>query len=145
MQYKVPQNIDKQDKIVGSLTLIEFSYLAIGGAVDFLINQSISGPMRIILMLIVTGLAAALAFLKIQDKSLLTFIRNMIQFSFTPKSRVWDKNAPKSVVNIVSKPTIVNELPKKFYDPNKVHELSQAIDTRGGTEEAPEKVFNNVK
>jgi len=145
MQYKVPQNIDKQDRIIGSLTLLEFSYLAIGGAVDFLINQSVKGSSRILLMLIVSAFAAALAFLKIQDKPLLEFIRNIIQFSYTPKTRVWDKNAPKSTLKITTKPVVNTAPPHKTYDPNKVHELSEILDTHAGTESAPERVFENIK
>jgi len=148
MQYKVPQNIDKPDQIVGPLTLVEFSYLAIAGALDVLIFQTIKGTFAILLIGIISIIALAFAFLKIQDRPLLYFISNAILFATNPKTRIWLKVSDSPVLKASTAPVKVDTLPaKKGFDPSQISKLSQTLDSRGPakTEQPPAQVFKNIK
>ncbi len=150
MQFKVPQNIDKEDQIVGPLTLVEFSYLAIGGALDILINQTVQGALKFPVMLLISLIALAFTFLKVQDRPLLFFVIAAIDYLMQPKVRVWHKMNDAPIVHHqrpASDKTGV-AVPKKAYDPSKIEQLTQVLDARGHTTAAPAapapQVFANV-
>jgi len=151
MQYKVPQNIDKEDQIVGSLTLIQFSYLAIGGALDFLVYKAMGGFFAYLLMTIITLPALALAFLKIQDQSLMHFIAAALDYSRRPKTRVWDKLSDRPILQVQPKAAVKKDLSQsthKEFNSQKVAELSNVLDSGGPAEntEPPAQAmpFKNV-
>ncbi len=91
MRYKVPQNIDMQDRIVGPLTLIQFMYLLIGGAICYALFQILSLPIFVILALPVAIFTLALAFFKIQDQPFSKFIGAALGYFLKPKNLVWRK------------------------------------------------------
>lgn len=88
-QYKVPQKIDLQDKIVGPLTLFQFVYLLVGGMTAFGIYKLGSIFLTVGLALPIALLAIAFAFVKIQDQPFGKFLFNFLLFVFSPKARVW--------------------------------------------------------
>lgn len=91
MQFKVPQNIDLEDKIVGPLTLIQFVYCLVGGLICYIIYQLIPSYIGVVLLIDIpiALVALALAFLKIQDQPLSHFIAAGIQYFNKPKVRYW--------------------------------------------------------
>ncbi len=96
MQYKVPQNIDLEDKIVGPFTMRQFLYLLVGGFILYgwwnYSNQYVSPPPMIIFLIIglpVGLLAICLALVKINDRPFEYFLLNLVKFIFSPKQRRW--------------------------------------------------------
>lgn len=96
MQYKVPQNIDLEDKIVGPFTMKQFLYLFVGGFILYgwwnYSNTFVSpAPMSIFLPLAVPlGLICfCLAVVKVNDRPFEIFILNVFKFLFSPKQRKW--------------------------------------------------------
>lgn len=95
-QYKVPQNIDLEDKIVGPFTMKQFGYLMGGGILIYGIYQ-VFAPYEngiiytIVLSLPVALLAIALTFIKINDRPFEFFLINFFQYSFSPKRRIWQR------------------------------------------------------
>lgn len=104
-QYKVPQNIDLEDKIVGPFTMKQFAYLMGGGLLIYAIYQ-IFLPYEngiiytVILALPVAFLALALTFIKINDRPFEKFIVNYFQFLFSPKRRIWSRGYETPMVII---------------------------------------------
>lgn len=139
MQFKVPQNIDKEDQIVGPLTLTQFSYLAIGGALDVLINQATHGALRVLIIGVISIIALSFAFLKIQDRPLLYFVAAAIHFALQPKMRVWHKMNDRPVLQMQQKPqvTAASTPQKKALDPQELAQVTKAVDTRGHLEKQP--------
>jgi len=98
MQYKVPQNIDLEDRIVGPFTMRQFIYMLAGGAViygwwNFANSYTQPPPMAIFL-----PLAAPLGFLtlcftliKINDRPFEVFFLSLLRFLFSPKRRMWQE------------------------------------------------------
>ena len=95
MQYKVPQNIDLEDKIVGPFTMKQFVYLLVAGAIVYgwwsFLSQRYEGfmPAFLVVAAPVGLLGAALALVKVNDRPFEVFLLNLFRFIFMPKRRVW--------------------------------------------------------
>lgn len=90
-QYKVPQNIDMQDKIIGPLTLIQFIYLMAGGMIIYIFYETLEGGIFYLIAFPAGFLALALAFLKVQDQPFSKFLLSLLYFLTRPKKQVWYK------------------------------------------------------
>lgn len=93
MQFNVPQFIEIEDKIIGPLTLKQFMYLAIGGAICFMLYFVLKVGFFIVVTIIVMGFCAMLAFLKINGRPFPHFLKNFVSFALRPKIYVWQRKA----------------------------------------------------
>lgn len=135
MQFKVPQNIDMEDKIIGPLTLVQFFYLLFGGLIIYILFNYLAvngyGFLFWILALPIGLFSFAMAFVKVQDRPFPVFVLAFIKYLTQPRSRVWQRyEAPKELVTKPPK----NEQPKipaihKELDLVKVNELANILDT----------------
>ena len=108
MAEKIPQNIEREDKLVGPLTLKQFLYLLGASGLIFATYQYyLAGYLFahefFIISFIVGGLALALAFLKINGLPFISFFGNLIAFMFTRKMRVWGKDNTMEKTHLTSK------------------------------------------
>ncbi|MFH0912299.1 MAG: PrgI family protein [Patescibacteria group bacterium] len=108
MAEKIPQNIEREDKLVGPLTLKQFLYLLGAAGLIFATYQYyLAGYLFahefFIISFIVGGLALALAFLKINGLPFISFFGNLIAFMFTRKMRVWGKDNTMERTHLTSK------------------------------------------
>ena len=95
-QYKVPQNIDLEDKIVGPFTMKQFGYLMAGGALVYAIYQVFlpyeNGTIyAVILGAPVAILVVCLTFIKVNDRPFEYFILSLFKFIFNPKKMIWQR------------------------------------------------------
>jgi len=129
-QYKVPQNIDMQDKIFGPLTLFQFLYLLIGGMFSYALLKT-SIYLFIAFGIPVVVLALAFAFVKVQDQPFSKFLASLVHYLLTPKTWVWHKG-PSTVVTIAEPPGTKKPLgraaPKKF-DLATIRNVASRLDT----------------
>lgn len=102
VRFKVPQNIDMQDKIIGPLTMIQFMYAVVGGGLCYGIFMSgIPKTFSIMIIIPVVLFVAALIFLKINERPFLDFFLSIIEFSSLPRQRIWHhQNMPDLTVEI---------------------------------------------
>ena len=88
MQYKVPQNIDIEDKLVGPLTMLQFVYLLVGGAAVYAAFKA--GWLWLAIIGAPVGLLTlAVVFLKIQGQSFSKFFFALLQYYQKPRQRRW--------------------------------------------------------
>lgn len=137
MQFKVPQNIDMADRIVGPLTLVQFLYILVGGMVVYFLFSTIApvnGGLFLLLSAPVAVFTMAMAFLKVQDQPFPKFVQAFIVFLFRPKIRMWHKEgstlSPK-IVPEVKKESDKPVVPQKI-EKSQLEKLIQVMDT-GGT------------
>lgn len=148
MQFKVPQNIDMEDKIVGPLTLIQFLYVLGGGMIIYILFQVLyttSTVLFVILALPIALIALALAFLKIQDQPLSHFIVAGLQFWQKPKMRYWRNvgEAPP-ILKQAPKPKQTKATPvKKSVEKSNLEQLAYALDTKPMNQEE-QKNFGKI-
>ena len=142
MQFKVPQKIDMEDKIIGPLTKKQFVYLLVGGMITYATIKSYNVTLIAFLGVPVGLIALALAFIKVQDQSFSKFLVSLLYFFVKPRRRYWHKEwqmeAQKSVVVAGKESQTVQKTGGKLVERKELERLSVILDTKG--EEAIKKV-----
>jgi PrgI family protein len=132
MQFRVPQFIDVEDKIVGPFTLKQFAYLLGAGGLAFLLWTLI--PIKLLALIIiapVSGLFIALAFVKINERPLIDFLENMLTYYTGAKIFTWKQATPeKQAVDRIEK-VVAQTQKKEIMDKakgDKLHDVSLGLD-----------------
>lgn len=157
MAVKIPQNIDKEDKLVGPLTLKQFLYILGAGSLIFItyqyyIEEYLYFTEFIIISILISALALFLAFLKINGRPSIIFLGNILSYIFTAKTRFWITDNKTSLTKL--KITNSKNKPQEKFGQNntpdygKVEKLARILDTGGkiDTEEiANEHAIDTLK
>jgi hypothetical protein len=97
MQYKIPQNIEVEDKVVGPLTLRQFLILLIAAAIVFVLflmtPAEIKGVFYMFAVVIV-AIALGIAFFDYGGKHLEQIIFAAFLSFTSPRKRIWKKEPP---------------------------------------------------
>ncbi|MEK7227954.1 MAG: PrgI family protein [Patescibacteria group bacterium] len=96
MQFKVPQFIDIEDKVVGNLSFKQFAYLAGGAGLAYISIKLLPGFIALIVTPALAGLALALAFLKINDKPFAHALEAFIRYYSKSRLYLWKKQEMKA-------------------------------------------------
>jgi len=146
MQFKVPQNIDLEDKIIGSLTLVQFIYLMAGGMVFYVTLKIGKTPLMLFVGLPVALFALMLAFLKIQDQPFLSFVSSFILYIARPKKRIWAKELQLEQLPEREKTEIKKEVKtiKRSPQTEDINSLVNILDTGGETPEKTENPYEKM-
>lgn len=104
MQYKIPQNVGIEDKIVGPFSLRQLIILAGGAGVSyvlFVISSKLYelNIIEYILIALPALFALAAATLKIYNVSFTKYIFLMLEFAIKPKKRMWDHRGISALVS----------------------------------------------
>lgn len=133
MQFKVPQNIDMEDRIIGPLTLTQFFYLLFGGVIIYILfgKLVLTGYNFLfwILAIPIGTFSFAMAFVKIQDRPFPSFFFAMIKYMATPRARVWQHDTSIRKAQRSQPKAPVQAAPKKSFDTVRVNELAEIMDT----------------
>ncbi|HCW31934.1 MAG: hypothetical protein UT36_C0003G0104 [Candidatus Peregrinibacteria bacterium GW2011_GWF2_39_17] len=93
MQFKIPQNVQMEDKIVGPLTLKQLIIVAVGGGIDYFIYVSLARvyvlTVWIVPVAVIGLITLAIAFIKIQGISFIRYLLLSFEFYLKPRKRVW--------------------------------------------------------
>ena len=89
MEYQVPQFIEVESKIVGPLTLKQFIYVAGAGGLCIIFFVYFPIIVAILFSLPVAGLAAALAFYKINGKPFIEVLEAGFNYYVSAKLFLW--------------------------------------------------------
>ncbi len=143
MQYKIPQNVGIEDKIVGPLTLRQLIMIAVGTGISYTLFAIASklyqiNTLEYVIIAIPAVLSVAFALIKINDVPLLRYILLFMEFSIKPKKRIWDH---RGIAHLVS-PDIDEKMADKTSDENStlnmqsknatnLEELTRMLDSGG--------------
>ncbi len=115
LQYKIPQNVEVEDKIVGPLTMKQLIICAVGGGIAYVLFLALSKTYFIEIWLPPVGLVSiitlAIAFLQIRGIKFTKWIFLMIEAMVNPNKRIWDKD--ESTMLIYAVPTARLEAEEK--------------------------------
>ncbi|MEK7644202.1 MAG: PrgI family protein [Patescibacteria group bacterium] len=149
MQFKVPQNVDMADKIIGPLTMAQFLYVIIGGLIDYILLQNLidTAPGVFFSLAIPIALfSLAMAFLKINDIPFPRFIQAAILFMSSPKRRIWHKYSETSPVRITTpKQKIQPKIVRKNIEKSEIEKMAAVLDTAGWAAVRDEQLKSFVK
>lgn len=148
MQFKVPQDVQREDTIIGPLTLRQMIILGIGGGIAYSLYVTLAKTYFMEVWLppvaIVTAITAAFAFLKIHNLPFHEFLMSFIEYHVLPKKRIWTQGGGQpyesELVKLTKKPEKAKETNKKKKDPKSIAELSRIVDSK--KHEELEKIAN---
>jgi hypothetical protein len=129
-QYQVPQFITVEDKVFGPLTIKQTLYLGAGAVVIGLAYAFLKRFLFIPITIVAGGLAAAFAFLKINDQPFPRIIKNAFLYILKPRLYIWKKERPqKSGPKSQKRPEVmVKSVPK--LSESKLSDLAWSLDIK---------------
>jgi hypothetical protein len=132
-QYKVPQNVETEDKILGPLSIKQFIYLIIAVLWAFLMWRLFTWflPLAVLLALPVSGFLVLLAFGSREGVPFEDYVVGFIKFLTLPRKLEWQKDESKEMI-ITEAPKKVEEVKAKNVTKGQLKQLAAIIDTRGG-------------
>lgn len=139
-QYKVPQNVESEDKLLGPLSMKQFIYAVIGlawGGLWYMILRAGGAAglvMAIFVILPVSGFMFLLAFGRREEQSFENYLIALIRFNVVPRKRIWMKDtAVEHAIVDAPPPPKVQEMTAEDYAKvqGRLRQLAMVVDTRG--------------
>lgn len=131
-QYKVPQDVEAEDKLIGPLSLRQFIYVVIGLGWGALMWRLLMFNIVIMILAIIpiTGFFLLLGFGRRQEQSFENYFVALVQFMFVPRIRMWDKDlTQEEMIKVeIKKPELVIE---KNIPKSRLQQLALIMDTHG--------------
>jgi hypothetical protein len=124
MQYKVPQNVDIEDKVVGPLSLRQFIILLVTVGIILVLYFLIPSVVKIffwMLAIIIGAAGVAIAFTNYGGQNMEVFLMGAWKTFTTPRQRVW-KKVPEPVQ------TMAAAEPEKIAKPKEKKSLEEQRD-----------------
>jgi hypothetical protein len=133
--YKVPQDVEAEDKLVGPLSFRQFIYagIALGGVTVGVFMFQIF-PLLAFIPLPVVLLFGALALPLRKDQPMETYLLALLRFYLKSKQRVWNPDGTITYVEITAPREIEQHLTKDFSGQTaqeRLDYLARVMDTRG--------------
>ncbi|MCR5572637.1 MAG: PrgI family protein [Candidatus Saccharibacteria bacterium] len=134
-QYKVPQDVEAEDKLLGPFTFRQFVYLMIiGGLIGLgVLFWGIFPPLIIVLVPPILLLGALALPLK-KDQPMETYLSAVVSFYLKPHTRIWEPGEPESTIMITAPKQTEEKRTKDLDQDEAIHRLSflaDIIDTEG--------------
>lgn len=134
MQFKVPQNVQREDQIVGPLTLKQLIICGIGFGVDYAIYTSLAKDYIWVTWILPVALVAiitvAFAFIRPLNLSFAKFILRWFEFMLIPRKRFWIQGSAESYPSLMQMDNAASKDKKKKEDKE-----TEAIDKHKKLEE----------
>lgn len=133
--YKVPQDVEAEDKLLGPFTFRQFIYLIVVA----LLGAAIWGlwqlfPPLIILPLPFLVFFGALALPLRKDQPMETYLAAMVSFYLKPHKRLWDPDGVESLIEISAPKNVEVQRTKDISQgeaEQRLSYLAQIVDSRG--------------
>ncbi|HEY8108911.1 MAG TPA: PrgI family protein [Patescibacteria group bacterium] len=139
--YKIPQNVELEDKIIGPFTLKQFLYLLAGGLVTFVSFNTVytvSQAAFFVTAFFTWTFVTAFVFIKPYDQPFLKFITSFVSFSTRPSRRAWKRLPTLAEIKLEDRqapPKVVRDEPSDDEVRSKLAKLAHVIDARGWSDE----------
>lgn len=139
MQYKVPQHVDIEDKVIGSLTIRQFIIVLVGiGFIGFF-KLLLVGPLSIFfwpVAIVIGFIFGAVAFAKYGDQNMEVFLLSAYRTFVNPRKRIWQKEPYKPVTSDQRPATTKPEAPtERRVNITEAHDnlekLAEVVDSGG--------------
>ncbi|MDF1497551.1 MAG: PrgI family protein [Patescibacteria group bacterium] len=148
-QFIVPQFIDKEDRIIGPITVRQFLICLVSAGIVFVEYKMLTTAFFILAFIPTAGLAGTFAFLKINGQPFHLFFVNFLQSQVRPKLRVWNKSLSleeiKGAQRVVGLPAVEKPKLKKRPSSTRLRDLALVVNTGGVYQpEEVEQTINNT-
>lgn len=123
-KYPIPQFIEQEGKIIFFLSYRQFFILVGGGATCIIIYFLLPLTFFLIGSAVVMGLAAVIAFVKINDAPIITVLLHFIGFSMAAKTYTWKKKETPYPYKIQKTPD------SSAMQPSRLQEIQKIVETK---------------
>ncbi len=134
-QYKVPQDVEADDKLIGPFSFRQFVYLLIaGGGVALAVGLFQIFPLLAAIPVPVVLLMLVLALPLKKDQPMETYLAALVSYYLKPRTRRWTPGQRESTI-LITAPKIVEETRKRdLSEEEATHRLSflaEVVDSEG--------------
>lgn len=135
-QFVVPQFIDVEDKIIGSITTRQFILLCVAALLSMISYRLSDFFLFLVLSIAYFIIIGFIAFFKINGRPFHFFLLNAIQTLKRPRLKVWRRELDnialrQSLKNKKISPAIIAPTSRKRIGLSRLSELSLVVDTGG--------------
>lgn len=129
-QFQVPQFITVEDKVIGPLTIKQFLYIAPAALLIIAAKTYLQSFLFWPVSILAGGIAAALAFLKINGRPLPIILKNAAFFVLRPKLYIWkaEKAAVRREAPRAKPEAAIKTIPK--LSASKISDLAWSLDIK---------------
>lgn len=145
--YKVPQDVEAEDKLLGPFSFRQFAYLMIVGVAIAVAwgLWTIFIPLAIIPLPVIVFFGALALPLR-KDQPMETYLAAVVKFFVVPKKRIWDADGVESLIEITAPKQVEEPLIKNISETEasaKLGYLATLVDTGGWSTRATNPVINS--
>ena len=134
-QYKVPQDVEADDKLIGPFSFRQFIYLLIAGfCAAIAIGLFQIFPLLVVVPLPIIFFFAILALPLKQDQPMETYLAALVSFYLKPRKRFWIPGQRESTITITAPKTVEKPRVRDISEEEASHRLSflaDIVDTEG--------------
>src|ERR1700761_2447452 len=108
--YKVIQDVEAEDKLVGPLTLRQFIYAGISVLSVYLgfLSATKGAAFMLVVFVPITAICGFFAFPWGQDQPTEVWALARIRFMIKPRRRIWDQSGAKEPVSVTAPPVVIH-------------------------------------
>lgn len=137
MRFKVPQDVQRDDTIIGPVTLKQMGILGIGFMIDYGIYVTLSKDyyieVWILPVIIIAAITIAFAFVKVHDLTFTKYLLALTEFLYLGRERSWKQGSAEVFESVLTvRPKTKEEMKaeeKREKDKEKdLKELSDLLD-----------------
>ncbi len=133
-QFIVPQFIDKEDRIIGPITVRQFLIMLGGAGVLFAEYKVLETAYFILALIPTVGIAGTFGFLRVNGQPFHLFFLNFLQTQMRPKLRVWNKAGQKeyrAVERMMGITAVEQAVAKPRPSSSRLRDLALTVNTGG--------------
>jgi hypothetical protein len=142
VQFKIPQDVQLEDRIIGPLTMKQLGICIAGGSTAYVLYLSLAKNFFWEVWAIPVGttilLTVLIAFIRIVNVSFMQFILLLIEYVFKPRKRLWIKGDGiiyDSLVHPLTKKALhiskkIEEKKDQIKSLNDIKEISKVLDSK---------------
>ena len=134
-QYKVPQDVEAEDKLLGPFTFRQFVYLLIaGGLIAVAVGLFQIFPILGIVPIIPALLFLALALPLKKDQPMETYLAAIVSYWLKPRTKIWAPGQRESTILITAPKIVESVRTRDLSEEEATHRLSflaDIVDTEG--------------
>lgn len=102
-QYKVPQDVEADDKLLGPFTFRQFIYLLVAaGLIAIAVGLFQIHPLLVIIPIPPVLLLLALSLPLKKDQPMETYLAALVSFYLKPRKKLWNAGEPESTIHITA-------------------------------------------
>jgi len=134
-RYVVPQFIDVEDKILGPMTIRQFSIILLDALIMFIVFKLSSLGLMLLINLPLLAIGLVFAFMRVNGQPFHFFMLNVLQTRSRPNIRIWNKELSdaqlREYIKIEPPPPPAPKPYKEAPTTSRLSELALIVNTGG--------------